>query len=79
MTFTWTWEPPDPHAGIETLVTIDLYETEGGTELVLTHARFPTHQLMRQHEGGWGPTLDRLKELMARVNEATGTTSRDRV
>jgi hypothetical protein len=54
LAFKWTWEPPDPHAGVETLVTIDLYEKEGGTKLALTHARFPTAQLMRQHESGWG-------------------------
>jgi uncharacterized protein YndB with AHSA1/START domain len=77
LAFTWTWEPPDPHAGVETVVTIDLYEKGGGTELVLTHARFPTEQLMRQHESGWGATLDRLKELIAKVSEETRASNQD--
>ena len=77
LAFIWTWEPPDPHAGVETLVTIDLYEKEGGTELALTHARFPTEQLMRQHEGGWGATLDRLKELIGKVSEETRLSNQD--
>ena len=61
LAFTWTWEPPDPHAGLETLVTLQLRPKDGGTELVLTHEGFPTAPLMRQHEGGWGTTLDRLQ------------------
>lgn len=77
LAFTWTWEPPDPYAGVETLVTVDLYEKESGTELVLTHARFPTEQLMRQHETGWGATLDRLKELIGRLSEETRASNQD--
>jgi len=61
--FTWTWEPPDPNAGIDTLVTIDLNEKDGGTELALTHTSFPTEEIMRQHERGWGAVLDSLRQL----------------
>jgi uncharacterized protein YndB with AHSA1/START domain len=69
LAFTWTWEPPDPHAGVETLVTINLHEKDGGTELALTHARFPTEQTMRQHESGWGATLDGLNALVGSLSE----------
>ena len=61
--FTWTWEAPDPHAGIDTLVTVDLNEKDGGTELVLTHASFPNEEVMRQHQHGWGAVLDALSGL----------------
>jgi uncharacterized protein YndB with AHSA1/START domain len=71
LVFTWTWEAPDPHAGIETLVTIALHDKDGGTELALTHARFPTELTMRQHESGWGATLDRLGELVGSLSEET--------
>jgi uncharacterized protein YndB with AHSA1/START domain len=63
LAFTWTWEPPDPHAGIDTLVTIDLSEKDGGTELVLTHAGFPTEEAKRRHEQGWSGGLDALREI----------------
>ncbi|MGH7526095.1 MAG: SRPBCC family protein [Gemmatimonadales bacterium] len=79
LAFTWTWEPPDPHAGIDTLVTIDLYEKGGGTELALTHAHFPTEEIMRRHESGWGATLDRLSQLVANLSEEARTSSRDSV
>lgn len=79
LAFTWTWEPPDPHAGIETLVTIDLQEKDGGTELALTHARFPTEQTMRQHESGWGASLTRLNELVGRLGKNATASKQDPV
>jgi uncharacterized protein YndB with AHSA1/START domain len=63
LAFTWTWEAPDPHAGIDTLVTIDFNERRGGTELSLTHTGFPTEEIMRQHESGWSAVLDFLPRL----------------
>jgi uncharacterized protein YndB with AHSA1/START domain len=70
--FTWTWEPPDPHAGIDTLVTIDLDEKNGGTELFLTHAGFPTEETMRRHEGGWDGALDSLSGLADILSQEAG-------
>ena len=61
LVFTWTWEPPDPHAGVETLVTIVLREDEDSTEIVVTHDRFPRHELRDRHDAGWQATLDRLE------------------
>ena len=63
LAFTWTWEPPDEHAGIETLVTIELAAKAGGTELALAHTGFPTEEVMRRHEQGWAGCLDALREL----------------
>lgn len=62
--FTWTWEPPDPHAGVETLVTIDFTEESGGTRVIVQHERFPTEALVERHRNGWARTLDRLPALL---------------
>lgn len=64
LTFTWTWEPPDPHAGIETLVTIVLRQDGTETELLVSHDRFPTHESRDRHDAGWSTTLERLEELV---------------
>lgn len=64
LAFTWSWQPPDPHAGTDTLVTIDFKPKNGGTELVLTHAGFPTEDAMRQHEQGWSASLASLGEVV---------------
>ena len=65
LAFTWSWEPPDPHAGLETLVTVDFRPVGGGTELSLTHALLPTEPIRHMHESGWSATLDRLLGLLS--------------
>ncbi len=64
LVFTWTWEPPDPHAGIETLVTIELTADAGGTLVVVTHERFPDRATRDRHRSGWRSTLPRLSEVL---------------
>jgi uncharacterized protein YndB with AHSA1/START domain len=62
---TWTWEEPDPHAGIETIVSIVLTDSGGGTEIVVTHERFPEASVRDRHDEGWSTTLDRLEGLLS--------------
>lgn len=62
LVFTWTWEEPDPHAGIETLVTVELLEQGTVTQATVTHARLPDRETRERHEEGWAGALDRLGE-----------------
>ena len=64
LVFTWTWEEPDPHAGIETLVTVELIDHGDETEVVVTHDRFPTEETRARHDEGWQGTFDRLENLL---------------
>jgi uncharacterized protein YndB with AHSA1/START domain len=64
LAFTWTWEAPDPHAGIDTLVTVVLRKDGANTELVLSHDRFPTNASRDRHDDGWVTTLDRLESFV---------------
>lgn len=59
LAFTWISKNTDFKT---TLVTIELFERKGGTELILTHERFPTADRVRQHKGGWSQIADRLAE-----------------
>jgi uncharacterized protein YndB with AHSA1/START domain len=69
LAFTWTWEPPDPFAGVDTEVTVEFESSGGGTEVIVTHVRFPTEDKFRAHEGGWKSTLERLAPLLAFMQE----------
>lgn len=60
LVFTWTWEPPDVHAGVDTLVTIDVAVDGAGTLVVVTHERFPDEPSRARHAQGWRSTLARL-------------------
>lgn len=66
LVFTWTWEAPDPHAGIDTLVTVEISDGGGSlTEVTVRHERFPDDATRDRHDEGWGTTLDRLPEALA--------------
>jgi len=65
LAFTWTWEPPDPHAGIKTLVDVTLEERAGATMVHVRHRRFPTRESRDRHDAGWNATLDRLEGALA--------------
>jgi uncharacterized protein YndB with AHSA1/START domain len=63
LVYTWRWEHWE--AGMEeSLVTVDLAERGGVTELALTHERFPEKMLCDRHEAGWGWTLDCLAKFL---------------
>jgi uncharacterized protein YndB with AHSA1/START domain len=65
LVFTWTWEPPDLHAGIETVVSITLAPDDRGTRLRVRHEGLPTDESRDRHDAGWSGTLGRLSEVLA--------------
>lgn len=67
LVYTWTWEEPDPFAGVETLVSVDFFDSGYGTTVLVNHDRFPTQERRSIHDDGWQATLARL----ARLFEAT--------
>ncbi len=63
LVMTWTWG----HGvldGLETLLTIELHEADGGTELVLLHERLPTQTARDKHEEGWTSALAVLEQYL---------------
>lgn len=64
LVFTWAWEH-DGARGHETLVTIELSETPGGTRLELTHEVFETEDGRNRHRDGWSSCLDCLEQALA--------------
>ena len=64
LVFTWKWEhvPEDSPA---TLVTVEFLPKGDGTELVLTHERFPAADVRDLHNQGWIGCLNCLDKLLA--------------
>ncbi len=60
LTYSWCWEEPDPHAGIESQVSIEFSEVAEGTELVVQHRRLDAPEMVPRHTGGWHDTLGQL-------------------
>lgn len=59
--FTWT---PNSSPNEETLVTIELQDVAGGTELTLRHERFANELSRAGHEQGWTGTLVKLAAFL---------------
>ncbi len=58
-----TWVTAAGTKGCETVVTIDLTPTDGGTQLRLTHAGLPDEESRRGHAEGWSKALEILDEM----------------
>lgn len=60
LAFTWknSWNP-----GEESLVTIELRDVEGGTEMKFTHDRFLTEESRDRHLVGWSSIVTKLQEF----------------
>lgn len=64
LTFTWAWET-DGVPGHEMVVSVELHDREGSTELVLTQTRFESPKSRADHEAGWSSSLDCLNRILS--------------
>jgi uncharacterized protein YndB with AHSA1/START domain len=62
--FTWLWEEPDVHAGVNSLVTVDFIEIDGSTKLSLTHENLSSLESVERHTLGWSGALARLNKSL---------------
>ena len=65
LVFTWRWESANPDEP-ETLVTVEFYEHEGVTEIILKHEHFKDGMQRDKHGKGWVGCLDQLERLLER-------------
>ncbi len=63
--FTWQWEDDEPWKNHDSLVTIELFDQDGGTELRLTHERLPTEESRDGHTRGWNSCIDKLARRLS--------------
>ena len=63
LVFTWAWENVG-EPGQETLITIELHDREGTTEMVFTQRLFQSTEQRRMHNQGWSSSLNRLAALL---------------
>ena len=64
--FTWQWDDDDAWKDRTSIVTVELDDAEGGTEVRLTHVKLPSEQSRNRHTEGWESVLDRLEKLFGR-------------
>jgi uncharacterized protein YndB with AHSA1/START domain len=64
--FTWQWDDDEDWENHTSVVTVELSDHDGGTELRLTHEQLPSEQSRDGHTGGWNSALDKLEKFFSR-------------
>lgn len=62
LVFSHRWQERD---AVETWVTVEFVDRDGGTLVSLTHAGFRSRESRQGHEGGWASTFDNLLRFFA--------------
>ncbi len=73
--FTWCWQEPDPHEGIDTVVNADFRTVPNVeapcTDVIISHERLAGALLRTRHAEGWRASLQRLYGLLAGSTAST--------
>jgi uncharacterized protein YndB with AHSA1/START domain len=64
--FTWQWENDEVWENHISVVTVELSDRDGGTELRLIHEQLPNEQSRDGHNAGWNSALDKLEKFFSR-------------
>jgi uncharacterized protein YndB with AHSA1/START domain len=59
----FTWDSPFSIEG--STVTVELAAVKGGTEVTLTHVKFPSEESRKNHDDGWNNILVALDNTLA--------------
>ena len=63
--FTWQWQGDEDWEDRESVVTVELSDRDGGTELRLSHEQLPNEQSRDGHTRGWNSALDKLERFVS--------------
>jgi len=64
--FTWQWEDDEDWENHVSIVTVELDDADGGTELRLTNEHLPNEESRDGHTRGWNSALDKLEKFFSR-------------
>src|SRR5204863_5516305 len=64
--FTWQWEDDEDWENRTSIVTVELDDADGGTELRLVHEQLPNEESRDGHTQGWNSALDKLEKFFSK-------------
>jgi uncharacterized protein YndB with AHSA1/START domain len=64
--FTWQWEDDEDWKNHLSIITVELYDRDGDTELRLIHEQLPNDESRDGHTRGWNSALDKLEKFFSK-------------
>ena len=64
--FTWKWDDDEAWENHDSVVTVELSDRNGGTEVTLTHEQLPSTESRDRHNEGWNSVLGRLEKFVTK-------------
>ena len=64
--FTWKWDNDDVWKNHNSIVTVELSDRDGGTELLLKHEQLPNEESRDRHNEGWNSVLEKLETFVTK-------------
>src|SRR6266705_6578155 len=64
--FTWQWQDDEDWENHISIVTVELDDADGGTELRLAHEQLPNEESRDGHTQGWNSVLDKLAKFFSK-------------
>jgi uncharacterized protein YndB with AHSA1/START domain len=62
--FTWKWDDDENWKEHNSIVTVELSDRDGGTEVRLIHEKLPSEESRDRHNEGWNSVIDRLEKFL---------------
>ena len=62
--FTWRLEGDEDWKNHSSIVTVEFFDREGGTEICLTHEKLPNEASRDDHTQGWNSVLDKVEKFL---------------
>ena len=62
--FTWRLEENKDWENHSSIVTVEFFDRDGGTEVRLTHEKLPNEASREDHQQGWNSVLDKLEKFL---------------
>lgn len=63
--FTWQLEEDEDWKDRTSMVTVEFFDREGGTEIHLIHEKLPSKPSREDHQQGWKSVLDKLERFLS--------------
>ena len=64
--FTWQWQDDEDWENHISIVTVELSDRDGDTEVRLTHEQLPNEASRDGHTRGWESALDKLEKFFSK-------------